>query len=383
MAEIKREVDKMPYCPKCQQDIPDKAWKIHQVICKSKTVVQPPPIPVVEPYTDAEVKRAAEVVSTEAQHEAEVETTEQTVIPPEPENGGQTEIVYPELDPNFMVNKLVMDALMEADKLSMSEPVNLLFTGHAGGGKTSLAFQFAAVTHRPLVVADFGVVQEPQQLFQTTHLVKGEGNFNVTETRESAFIRGIETERCVVVMDELTRVENERCLNPLMPLLDGRNKAWIDELRRWVKVAPGVVFIATINEGTLFCGVSSLDAALRDRFAEIFMPYLPADQEMEVVKRKTGIPDTIALTLAQFAAIVRQTDDIEKKVSTRQMLRAAKYYSVGAPLWHAVELSIGNFNDDTWRQRVMEVYSLNIKDPDEEIRWQNKRADEDTFVLFQ
>ena len=67
---------------------------------------------------------------------------------------------------------------------------------------TSLAIQFAAVQHRPIVIADFGTIQEPQQLFQTTHLIQGQGSFNVTETRESAFIRGIETPNCTVVMDE-------------------------------------------------------------------------------------------------------------------------------------------------------------------------------------
>ena len=97
-----------------------------------------------------------------------------------------------------------------------------------------MAIQYAAIGRRPAVIADFGVLQEPQQLFQTTHLVEHDGHV-ITETRESAFIRGIETKNCVVIMDELTRVENERCLNPLMPLLDGRKSTWIDELRRRIQ----------------------------------------------------------------------------------------------------------------------------------------------------
>ena len=148
-------------------------------------------------------------------------------------------------------------------------------------------------------------------------------------------------------------------------------------------VAPGVVFIATINEGALFCGVTSLDGALRDRFAEIFLPYLPAAQEMEVIQKKTGVPDSIARTLAEFAFVVRTTPTIEKKVSTRQMLRAAKYYKVGAPLWQAVEVSIGNYNDLEWRQSVLEVFSLNIKDDVEYQKWQQKKANEGTFCFLQ
>jgi nitric oxide reductase NorQ protein len=297
--------------------------------------------------------------------------------------GGNTEIIYPSADHNFVIQENTIKMLNGVEKMSQRKPVNILITGHAGGGKTSLAFQFAALNHRPLVVADFGVVQEPQQLFQTTHLVESEnGLFNKTETRESAFVRGIETERCVVVMDEFNRVENERCLNPLMPLLDGRNRAWIDELRRWVVVAPGVVFIATINEGSLFCGVSSVDNALRDRFAEIDMGHLPAQFQMEVIQRKTNAPETIARSLAEFYFVVQTTDSIEKKVSTRQMLRSAEYYMAGLPLWQAVELSVGNYQDKEWRQQVLEVFSLNIKDEVEYQKWLSKKDNEGNFVYM-
>jgi nitric oxide reductase NorQ protein len=360
----------MPYCIKCGNDIKDAGWKMHQFMCSGKSMSQP---------IAQSVKIEPKVVVVSEVKPTEVKAQE--ILPEAVScNSSVSEITYPTADPNFMVSKSVADALHYADEISKDEPTNILITGHAGCGKTSVASQFAAITHRPLVKADFGAIQEPQQLFQTTHLIKGDGNFNITETKESAFITGIETPNCVVVLDELNRVENERCLNPLMPILDGSKGAWIDELRRKVVVAPGVIFIATINEGALFCGVTSLDGALRDRFAEIFLDYLPAEYELIVIKNKTGVSDSIAGSLAQFAFAVRTTPTIEKKVSTRQMLRAAKYYSKGAPLWHAVELAIGNYNDLEWRQQVLEVFSLNIKDEVEYNKWRNKKQDESNYI---
>lgn len=374
----------MPWCENCNQNIKDSAWRMHQFMCKPK--VTQTPVPVVQPVPDPKPEVEVEVEPIQSpiavtnieiiNQPAEVKTEEcaSSVV---------TEIIYPTADPNFMVSQSVADALHYADELSKDEDETpcLLLTGHQGEGKTSLARQLAAITHRPMVTADFGAIQEPQQLFQTTHLVR-DGDVNVTKTQESAFIRGIETKRCVVLMDELTRVENERCLNPLMPLLDGRGMTWIDELGRFVKVADGVIFVATINEGQLFCGVSSLDVALRDRFAEIHMPFLPALQEMEIIQRKTNVPESIARTLAELYFVVSTTTTIERKVSTRQMIRAAKYYTKGAPLWHAVELSIGNYNDTAWRQQILEVFSLNIKDETEYKRWMNKGNSENTFTYL-
>ena len=46
------------------------------------------------------------------------------------------------------------------------------------------------------------------------------------------------------------------------------------------------------------------------------------------------------------------------------------------PLWHAVEVSIGNYNDLEWRQRILEVFSLNIKDEVEYKKWQTKKQNE-------
>jgi nitric oxide reductase NorQ protein len=379
----------MPICEKCLRTIPDKAMDIHRIVCKGTANKPPAPAavtqviqpvvnvtPTPEPVVVADTKSAPEAVATVP-----------VVISTPAVQGtaeGDMEIMWPQPDKNFIISQVALNLFRATVKLSQQpgKKANILLCGHPGCGKTSGAIQLAAVEKRPIVIADFGAVQEPQNLFQTVHIVQGKGDSMLTEVRESNFIKGIETPNCVVVMDEMTRVENERCLNPLMPLLDGRGYTWIDELHRRVYKAPGVIFIATINEGSLFAGVSSLDAALRERFGEAFMDYLPAEQEKLVIMAKTGVPEPIARTLTQFAFTVRTTDSIQKKISTRQLLTAGDNYASGLSLWEAVFMAIGNYGDNAWRQEILEVFSMNIKDEVEYQKWRLHDQVVEQFVNY-
>ena len=408
-------------CEYCGQDIAEKAYDLHLKLCPKKPkggepAVKPEP-PKVEPLETeipevgtAEYMEYWQQLTTRGQqHELErrkklseekaletifseptpvvtppVSTTATTpdmeakVTTPEPTENGAMEIFYPKPDQYFLVSENIVEALRVTEAISHKHPTCMLITGQPGGGKTTLAIQFAAKFNRPVVVVDFGILQEPQQLFQTTRLIQGDGDVMITDVRETGFVKGMETEGCVVVMDEINRPENERVLNILMPLLEGekhghgRASTWIEDLRRRVNVAKKVVFIATLNEGALFCGITSIDLALRDRFREIFIDYLPAEPESKVLETKTGVPKVIANSLAEFAYTVRNTPAISKKISTRQLLHAAEAYAEGTSLWQAVETAIGNYNDLEWRQQVMEIFSLNIKDEVEYKKWTSK-----------
>lgn len=333
-------------CQYCHQDIADKDYQIHLGMCfKRPNEVE------VALLTDQNVSSQPPALEIE---------------------NGDLEVFYPGPDPYFIISENVVEALEVTEAISRKHPANLLITGRPGGGKTTLAIEFAAKFNRPAVVIDFGVLQEPQQLFQTTRLIQGSGDSMITDIRETGFVKGLETKDCIVVMDEINRPENERVLNVLMPLLDGRRSAWIEDLRRRVYVADNVIFVATLNEGNLFCGITSIDLALRDRFREVFLDYLPAEAEAKVLEVKTGIPKIIANSLAEFAYAVRNTPAISKKISTRQLLYAAEAYSEGTSLWQAVSTAIGSSNDLGWRQQILEIFSLNIKDETEYEKWINR-----------
>lgn len=404
----------MAVCKFCGMDINPKAMNIHERLCpkrpKDTTIpvakldtpvsvipsTTPAPMPqtpttvpipaavtvqvLTPPLVDIPVKIAEPAIV------ADISVNKPGVVVPHINGngaGGSIEVFDPILDPFFILSEQNIEALRVTIELSKDHPTCLLITGSTGCGKTSTALQMGAVFHRPVCVADMGVIMEPQQLFQTTRLIPNPNNPGsvITDTRESGFVKGLETPGCIQVLDEMNRVENERCLNPLMPILDGRAEIWIDELRRRVKVAPGVIIVATINEGALFCGINSVDGALRDRFREINLGYLPADNLSQLLVNKTGVPKTIADSLAQFCFTVYNTPAIEKKVSHRQALTAAKSFAKGTALWMAVEAALGNYNDTAWRQQVMEVFSLNILDEKEHQNWIN-RDREVKYVSF-
>ena len=272
---------------------------------------------------------------------------------------GKLGIFYPEPDPLFVVPEKVAAELKAIHALSQIHPVNVLVTGFPGGGKTTLGIQLAALAKRPCVVVDCGTLSEASEWFSTTTLEETEKGI-ITRTTESAFVRGVETPGTIAILDEANRAENEKVLNVLMPWLDERKMAWVEPLKRNVKVAVGVIFFATLNEGAFFAGTNVVDRAVRDRFREIYLPYPPATVEAEILMHKTKIGTEEAHLLADFAARVRNNPKIDQKISTRQLLTAAENMLATNPpdhmllgFWEAVGMAIGNYNNPMWREAVL------------------------------
>ena len=155
---------------------------------------------------------------------------------------------------------------------------NIMMTGAAGSGKTMAAKALANALDRPEFYFNLGATQDPRStLVGNTHFAKDSGTF----FSESSFVKAIQTEDAIILLDELSRAHPE-AWNILMTVLDpGQRYLRLDEADNSpiIKVAKGVTFIATANIGNEYTSTRVIDRALLDRFTIIEMELLSKEKE--------------------------------------------------------------------------------------------------------
>jgi len=221
----------------------------------------------------------------------------------------------------FWVQEETKEMLTGAVLASREHPVNILVTGKQGCGKTELGRQLAARLRRPYFLFQMGLVAEAGQLFGTQIARNGSTMF-----QPSLFIIAVETPQAIIGLDEINRTEHPRDANGLFNLLDDSRATYIAELGRDVVVAPGVIFLAAINEGMQFTGAGVLDSALRDRFYTVQLGYPPVPAEIEILTKRMGIPEEEASVIVNCVTTLRM-QDID--VSVRQSLMVAEMLKMG------------------------------------------------------
>lgn len=252
---------------------------------------------------------------------------------------GDFSSLIPEPEKHYFLPQDEINNLGRIEALSERHPVNVLVAGKQGCGKSTLVRQFAARTGRPMSTFQIGILSEPGQLFGDLRLKEGE-----TYYQQFLFPQAIQTPRCVIHLEEINRPEHPKALNMLFSVLAEDRRVWTDELGL-IKVAPGVVFFATLNEGEEFIGTEMMDAALRDRFYVILLDYLPGDVEMKVLHLKTGIDEADALTIVNVANQLRGNSQQPITVSIRHTLMIAELVSVGASIREAFVNSLSISRD--------------------------------------
>lgn len=276
-----------------------------------------------------------------------------------------SEVLVPEKDPHYFLQREISSNLERFHTLSQEAPVNLLIVGKQGCGKSTLVRQFAARHNRPLATFQVGILSEPGQLFGELRLKDGE-----TYYQQFLFPQAIATKNCVIHLEEINRPEHPKALNMLFSILGDDRQAWMDELGL-VKVADGVVFAATLNEGEEFTGTEMLDAALRDRFYVISMDYLPLDVEKEVLKLKTGVNEEDAQRITTILNNLRYNAKMPIPVSTRHSLMIARLVKAGASIREALVFSLQMSKD------ALEAILLAVQ-----VDMGEKEVTEDAYELY-
>jgi nitric oxide reductase NorQ protein len=249
-------------------------------------------------------------------------------------------LLTPTLDPSFRMApgmREYVTRVMDAARGGSIE--HLRMVGPAGCGKTEAALQCAAIGGMDAFVMDCSIVREPRDWFGSRTV-----NAGSLAWRDSAFVRAVQRGNTLVVLDEANRA-SLTVGNALLPLLDRRRASLVEERGSVVRVAPGTVFVATMNEGAGYTGTSPMDAALRDRFPRVLeFTYLPEKDEATLLVQRTGIAREVAERLVDIATRTRSTQagisPFSVTLSTRQLLAAAADYVLAGPA--SLPFTIGN-----------------------------------------
>ncbi|MDP2728266.1 MAG: AAA family ATPase [Dehalococcoidia bacterium] len=296
----------------------------HVGFAHAGTPTPPPPPPVEKTSPPAPVPTASLVKETQAR-----------VLP--------AGIFIPEPQPDFYVSPQVARELHIIGKLTeRGGIVNVKVIGPAGVGKTSLGWEFSAAFKRPCFEIHWGMYQEPSEVWGKDRLSMDKGTYY----EQARMVDALETPGCVIINDEPNRCHPE-VLNAMFAIWDWRRTAWVPDLRRMVKVAPGVTFFAAMNEGGEYIGTNPMDKAIRERFGRtIRLKWPPMAAEAKIIQKRTGADKDTAEKLAKFARDVRRNPKIGCSPSTRQLLVAAEDTVEGLPLQEAIMYAIVNDLDE-------------------------------------
>jgi len=253
-------------------------------------------------------------------------------------------IFVPKPQPNFWVDERITRELYIIQKLSeRGESINVKVLGPAGVGKTTLGWEFAAATKRPCFEVHWGMYQEPGEVWGKDRLSMEQGTYY----EQARYVDALETSYCVIILDEPNRCHPE-VLNTNFALWDWRRAAWVPDLKKMVRVAPGVVFFACMNEGAEYIGTNPMDRAIRERFGRTLrLSWPPMKVEAQILRDRTGAEKEVAEKLAKFARDIRRNPKVGFAPSTRQLLVAAQDVVEGLPIQEAVMYAIVNDLDES------------------------------------
>ena len=222
---------------------------------------------------------------------------------------------------------------------------NVMMTGPAGCGKTMAAKSLVKSLDRPEFYFNMGSTQDPRAtLIGNTHFDKSTGTY----FSEALFVKAIQTENAVILLDELSRAHPD-AWNILMTVLDeGQRYVRLDEAdgQATIKVARGVTFIATANIGNEYTSTRVMDRALVDRFTQIEMDVLNQEEESALLGMLyPNVKEELVHNVAEFAWVTRmeaanEEGKLSTHISTRSTVEIAGLIYDGFSMNEAAEVAV-------------------------------------------
>lgn len=238
---------------------------------------------------------------------------------------------------------------------NLTKRKNTLMIGKSGAGKSELVMMMAKKVGKNLSIFDMAV-SNPNKAFCGNLRAENGSTF----FQYARFAKEIQNDG-LILMDELSRAAPS-ANNIFLPVLDGRRTLYIEDAitESEIKVNEDCLFWATANIGAEFIGTSQLDHALMNRFNQIAIHYPPEKEEARLLEARFGLSSYDAEAITKVANIIRNTEELSKDVSTRQLFEVADliadgYSKIDAFRWSVLQQFEGNDVDGGERATVMSI----------------------------
>lgn len=242
---------------------------------------------------------------------------------------------------------------------------NVLLTGDAGVGKSSVIVEIAARVNIPVYQLACSGKTRFQHLIGSRELASGE-----TRWVDGPLTRAMR-EGGILLMDEVTRMDagEQMCL---ASVLDARSSLTIPDTGEVVKPHHRFRVAATGNSGGFgdesgaYVGEKSSSYAFLDRFQKIRVSPMPPEVEAELLK-KSGLPDEIISLMIRLAGEIRNNfvgagGGLSVTISPRSMqvwaMEAMGYQKLGIkdPIWEALMDTVLNGAPEDNIATIRELY---------------------------
>ena len=238
--------------------------------------------------------------------------------------------------------------------------------GETGCGKSQMYQQIAARINFPFVRVNMDSHLTRADIVGTTKLMADENGHSQTRFIDGLIPYALKMP-CILLIDELDLGDPE-IMPVLQPVFEGNGMRLLEDRGRHVAQHPNCFIGSTGNTNLLgddkqvYLNTHEQSGATRDRIAYyIHMPYLPADEEYEVITAR--VPDADEDFVKKMIQLANKTRDaygqgeMGQLISTRHVADAVELYAHFGPLWNdeqeavldVLESTVFNFMDDQAR----------------------------------
>lgn len=206
----------------------------------------------------------------------------------------------------------------------------LLLKGPTGCGKTRFVAHMAARLGRPLYTVACHDDLSAADLIGR-YLLKGGETIWVDGPLTRAVREG-----AICYLDEIVEARKDVTV-VLHPLTDDRRILPIDRTGEELQAADGFMLVASYNPGYQNI-LKTLKPSTRQRFVSVAFDFPPAEQEVEIVAKESGLDIERVKPLVRLAGKLRalKGQDLEEGVSTRLIVYAASLIAQGMSVDRAI-----------------------------------------------